>query len=285
MASKEDKEAALNARIAAIRAQNEARERRHREIEADRREAERNKSAVKLKAEEEEIVADRGGGFRNPFESSGKVLKKPVYERTTKSREEQPSSATRRGRGRLADDDGPPPDPGYSFLADRMRDGSPEEDQDSRREQRGPRNTGKVPLPRPKKETIAAKKSSEMRSPRQQQDENSVSPKHRSAGGGGGGLNRNHRQQLEDRVSQNIRDIRDDTSSRSNVKPLMPELRQLNSSSKPTNSAQARLERSRNNLLPLNTSKENGADNNYHNPNRKVTETTSRGSKIQPRPT
>ena len=34
----------------------------------------------------------------------------------------------RRRAGRLADDDGPPPDPGYSFLADRMRDGSDDEE-------------------------------------------------------------------------------------------------------------------------------------------------------------
>ena len=38
----------------------------------------------------------------------------------------------RRSRGRLADDDGPPPDPGYSFLADRMRDGSPEAEEDDK---------------------------------------------------------------------------------------------------------------------------------------------------------
>ena len=49
MASKEDKEAILNARIAAIRAANEAAERRHREVQADKIQAEKSKSSITLK--------------------------------------------------------------------------------------------------------------------------------------------------------------------------------------------------------------------------------------------
>ena len=63
------------------------------------------------------------------------------------------NASSRRGRGRLADDDGPPPDPGYSFLADRMRDGSPSGEEDSsekrpmRKDQRPQKNmSDKKPL-------------------------------------------------------------------------------------------------------------------------------------------
>ena len=87
MASKEDKEAAINARIAAIRAKNEERERRHREVENDRLQAEKSKSAVSVKSPEEKMaeIEDEGARFRSPFESnssnSSTKSKKPVHER------------------------------------------------------------------------------------------------------------------------------------------------------------------------------------------------------------
>ncbi len=161
-----DKDAALNAKIAAIRAANEARERRHKEVEADRLEAVKNKSAVVLKGTE---AGQEEDGFRNPFEASGKVSKKPTHERlapvtsAAKPKDDQPQ---RRSRGRLADDDGPPPDPGYSFLADRMRDGSPETDESP--DKRGSMDKNRVdrssksrdfPQQRFKKEPVALKKS------------------------------------------------------------------------------------------------------------------------------
>ena len=60
MASKEDKEAALNAKIASIRAANEATERRHREVQADRLKAEKNKSSITVKDGSEEDGAASG---------------------------------------------------------------------------------------------------------------------------------------------------------------------------------------------------------------------------------
>ena len=63
--SDEAKEAALNAKIEAIRAKNAAREARHREIEADRLEAEKSKSAVSVKTPGEEETE----GFKNPYEN------------------------------------------------------------------------------------------------------------------------------------------------------------------------------------------------------------------------
>ena len=146
--SKEDKEAALNARIEAIRAKNAAREARHREIEADRLEAEKSKSAVSVK-----VPGEESEEFKNPFDNAATTnRKKPVHERITSrpSPGSTSDSNSRRSRGRLADDDGPPPDPGYSFLADRMRDGSPSEDDSPdkrplRKEQR-PKNDKKEPL-------------------------------------------------------------------------------------------------------------------------------------------
>ena len=84
MASKEDKEAAINARIAAIRAKNEERERRHREVENDRLQAEKSKSAVQVKSPEEKMaeIEDEGARFRSPFESNSSTKsKKPVHER------------------------------------------------------------------------------------------------------------------------------------------------------------------------------------------------------------
>ena len=153
MASKEDREAAINAKIAAIRAANEARERRHREVEADRLEAEKNKSAVTVKTEEELAEQDR---FKNPYDSTGKVNKKPSHERPSPVSKPSPrEEPVRRGRGRLADDDGPPPDPGYSFLADRMRDGSPEdEEQDKKGNKAMVSKTSRI-----KKEPLMAKRS------------------------------------------------------------------------------------------------------------------------------
>ena len=85
-----------------------------------------------------------------------------------------------------------------------------------------------------------------------------------------------NRNRVEDRVAQQIRDIREETSRSSHIRPLMPEqqIRNHNSpSSTPnfkTSGAQARLDRSRSHTVgPLNPPvNENGNDNNH----RKVTD-------------
>merc|ERR1711976_872194 len=118
MASKDQGD--IDARIARIRAANEERERRHREVLADRLEAEKTKSAVNVKSPESGGTkpVESEERFRSPFEansstnssSAPKNSKKPVHERLANSKSnpsrEEPA---RRGRGRLADDDGPPP--------------------------------------------------------------------------------------------------------------------------------------------------------------------------------
>ena len=83
MASKEDKEAALNAKIAAIRAANKATEKRHQEIVADRLLAEKTKSSITLK--EDETKEDNGGPvdgtpdrFKSPFPDKGQLILKYV---------------------------------------------------------------------------------------------------------------------------------------------------------------------------------------------------------------
>lgn len=120
--SKEDKEAEINAKIAAIRAKNAERERRHAEVEADRRRAEQTKSAVKLTPAAEEASSEGAGGggggiFHNPF---GDVPRRTQPGGNVKSRlgptaasPEQGKAASKAGSKRLTERDLPPPDPGY----------------------------------------------------------------------------------------------------------------------------------------------------------------------------
>ena len=245
MASKDQGD--IDARIARIRAANEERERRHREVLADRLEAEKTKSAVNVKSPESGGTkpVESEERFRSPFEansstnssSAPKNSKKPVHERLANSKSnpsrEEPA---RRGRGRLADDDGPPPDPGYSFLADRMRDGSPEEDESRKNKNNRPKREMRRPAG-----VGGSSTSNSSHRPSSYQEEN-VSPKHKS------------RSKIEESVGQRLREIRDDSSSSSSansktshIKPLMPEsfMAKARSAGGGGGSAQARLDRSR----------------------------------------
>ena len=244
MASKDQGD--IDARIARIRAANEERERRHREVLADRLEAEKTKSAVNVKSPESGGTkpVESEERFRSPFEansstnssSAPKNSKKPVHERLANSKSnpsrEEPA---RRGRGRLADDDGPPPDPGYSFLADRMRDGSPEEDESRKNKNNRPKREMRRPAG-----VGGSSTSNSSHRPSSYQEEN-VSPKHKS------------RSKIEESVGQRLREIRDDSSSSSSansktshIKPLMPESFMAKArSAGGGGSAQARLDRSR----------------------------------------
>ena len=246
MASKDQGD--IDARIARIRAANEERERRHREVLADRLEAEKTKSAVNVKSPESGGTkpVESEERFRSPFEansstnssSAPKNSKKPVHERLANSKSnpsrEEPA---RRGRGRLADDDGPPPDPGYSFLADRMRDGSPEEDESRKNKNNRPKREMRRPAG-----VGGSSTSNSSHRPSSYQEEN-VSPKHKS------------RSKIEESVGQRLREIRDDSSSSSSansktshIKPLMPEsfmAKARSAGGGGGGSAQARLDRSR----------------------------------------
>ena len=135
--SKDEKERLLDAKIAAMRAKNAQRAQRHTEVEQDKKQAEKFNMSVTIVPKG--TVVEQDETFESPFqldkskmrnrknrvdatiENAGKGSKKPVP-----------------GSGRLGDKDAPPPDPGYRFLADRMRDGSDEEENegDKRREGR-----------------------------------------------------------------------------------------------------------------------------------------------------
>ena len=121
--SKDEKERQLDAKIAAIRAKEVAQKQRHREVDKDRKLAEKQNQSIttapRVKPGEDsyepQFFQERGNKHRN----------------IRRSRDE---SLTENGRkdslkpgGRLGENEGPPPDPGYRFLADRMRDGSDEE--------------------------------------------------------------------------------------------------------------------------------------------------------------
>ena len=124
--SKDEKERQLDAKIAAIRAKNESKLQRQREVEKDRKQAEKQNQSIttapRLKSSTEE--------YQEPhFNSGGDKSNKLRPAR--RSREDSCNEKKdKKGSGRLRDGDGPPPDPGYRFLADRMRDGSESDESD-----------------------------------------------------------------------------------------------------------------------------------------------------------
>jgi len=124
--SKDEKERQLDAKIAAIRAKEATQKQRHREVDKDRKQAEKQNQSIttapRVKPGEDnydpQFFQERGNKQRN----------------TRRSREDGFTDNTRKdskkAAGRLGENDGPPPDPGYRFLADRWRDGSDEEGED-----------------------------------------------------------------------------------------------------------------------------------------------------------
>jgi hypothetical protein len=140
--SKEERERQLDERIKALRAKNAQMEQRRLEVDKDRQLAEQNKSSITVKTKypepadsfvpPSEARSRRGGGDNN---------NRPRREELAENKH-QPPVVPRKvggGGGRLGETDGPPPDPGYRFLADRMREGDgdseeeEEEASDSRR--------------------------------------------------------------------------------------------------------------------------------------------------------
>ena len=126
MDEKESREAEISARIAAIRAANEERERRHAEVDADKKLAEKKKSAVDVRntAAPETASPGRDRDLNFGPKNAGN-LRRPQLEKTVPS----PSRASaqdrlRRGapdlgkpiRSRMGENDRPPPDPGYRFV-------------------------------------------------------------------------------------------------------------------------------------------------------------------------
>ena len=131
--SKDEKERQLDAKIAAIRAKNEEKLQRQREVEKDRKLAEKQNQSVttaprvKLEGEYEhhfvgpdrndKVLAGAGAGGKQPPQRS--IRREESYDKKDRPGDKK--------GGRLRDGEGPPPDPGYRFLADRWRDGSDSE--------------------------------------------------------------------------------------------------------------------------------------------------------------
>ena len=126
--SKDEKERQLDAKIAAIRAKEAAQKQRHREVDKDRKQAEKQNQSIttapRVKPGEDnyepQFYHDRGNKHRN--------IRKSRDDSFTDSNNRKDSKKT---AGRLGENDGPPPDPGYRFLADRWRDGSDEDGDES----------------------------------------------------------------------------------------------------------------------------------------------------------
>ena len=116
-----ERERQLDEKIKSVRAANVVALQRKKEVDKDKQLAEINKSSitsVKAKYDYEPYnTPDRGTG-KNKLRNRSDDISDPA------PRKEAPA---KRMGGRLADADGPPPDPGYRFLADRMRE---EEEED-----------------------------------------------------------------------------------------------------------------------------------------------------------
>ena len=116
--SKDEKERQLDAKIAAIRAKNEEKLQRQREVEKDRKLAEKQNQSITT-APRVKQEADYEHTFVGP-DRNDKVNNKggKPEPRRDESFGEKKETKQRSG-GRLRDGEGPPPDPGYRFLADR----------------------------------------------------------------------------------------------------------------------------------------------------------------------
>lgn len=122
--SREEKEQIIQQRMEEMRRKNEELLRRHAEIEADKRNADLLSSGA---------IKDNSLRKPPPAESSSssqeKAEKKPLKPKQPREPRVRPvlppverDSVTHRMQ-RLSMEDGPPPDPNYRFLADRMREG------------------------------------------------------------------------------------------------------------------------------------------------------------------
>jgi len=126
-ANKDERERALDAKIAAIRAKNHAKEQRQQEVMNDRKLAEKQNQSIttapRLKGSEEEVqfLQERVGVGRRKNRSRDDIF-------SDSNGKKDNGKGKANASGRLGENEGPPPDPEYRFLADRFRDGSDDED-------------------------------------------------------------------------------------------------------------------------------------------------------------
>ncbi|XP_059095300.1 uncharacterized protein LOC131890047 isoform X2 [Tigriopus californicus] len=148
--------AALEAKIASIRAKNAALEKRHQEVEQDRLSAEKRQSAVQPQNQppahyyphhnndhahsNHHQPTSRHSAHHHRSSGSGASRGQPRREMAPKTawrsiEPEEPDAPLRTPTGALSrlsqKEGGPPPDPAYRFLADRMRDGSDSDEADA----------------------------------------------------------------------------------------------------------------------------------------------------------
>ena len=138
---KSDKERLLDEKIRAMREKNAMVEQRKLEVDKDKQLAESSRSSItSVSRSKLETDLPHSPSGDKKLKARLRVRQEEPQETTTGQRREHAhasSSSSRWGAGRSVGDssDGPPPDPGYRFLADRMRE---REDDDDERRQRPP---------------------------------------------------------------------------------------------------------------------------------------------------
>lgn len=123
--SKAERERLIDEKIKRMKAKNALAEQRKREVDKDRAIAENNKSSItvapKPKYETESVTASERP-LRTVAATTSATGAKSRRNQPEETLYERAPPATSRARNLVPDPDGPPPDPGYRFLADRMRD-------------------------------------------------------------------------------------------------------------------------------------------------------------------
>ena len=124
-ASKTERERQLDEKIKAMRAKNAMALERKKTVDKDKEMAEISRSSVTSVNKTKYELSDANI-------STGKLnfKQRSKFDGNTDNKKDQVKKIT----GRLTDSDGPPPDPGYRFLADRMRDENEEENSKNREE-------------------------------------------------------------------------------------------------------------------------------------------------------
>ncbi|XP_054929147.1 uncharacterized protein [Dermacentor andersoni] len=133
--SREDRERLVQQRMEDMRRKNEELLRRHAEIEADKKNADLlSSAAIKDNSLRKPPSADSSSLTQ---EKAEKKPPKPREPRELRVRAVPPPverDALAHRMQRLSTEDGPPPDPNYRFLADRMREGDADGDGDASRD-------------------------------------------------------------------------------------------------------------------------------------------------------
>ena len=116
-ASKSEKERQLDEKIKAMRAKNAMAEARKKAVDKDKQLAESSQSSVTS-------VQKTKNDYNDPYTppERSKMKQRLSFDDTAQPKQQQEVPTSRKTSGRLNDADGPPPDPGYRFLADRMRE-------------------------------------------------------------------------------------------------------------------------------------------------------------------